>query len=47
MTDIDLEFKIFELEERNKELITEYRWLWNEFCNIKKEITYDKPFEKY
>lgn len=31
MKKIDLEFKILKLEERNKYLISEYRWLWEQF----------------
>ena len=42
MKKIDYEFRILELEERNKYLESEYKWLWEQFKRAVKEKRTDK-----
>ena len=42
MKKIDLELKILQLEERNKYLESEFKWLWNVFKRAVKEKRTDK-----
>lgn len=44
MEQIDYELKILTLEQRNEFLSTEYRWIWQKYCELRKEIM---MFEKF